>query len=369
MSPSGVEPARARAVLTRASRVVATRHGEFVLHPFREVATGRVAMVLTRGDVTAPGALLARVHSSCLTSECLMACDCDCAEQLERALAAIARAGRGLVVYLMQEGRGAGLSAKARDRMLVQASGHRITTFEAYAAMGLPADLRRYDAVGPMLARLGVVGPLRLMTNNPEKRSAVARALAADRLEVESAVAVVGRGSPFNRDYLRAKRRSGHALADGDPAPGLRPPERVEVFEPVGLEVDPGWRVTASYFLPIRLTGGVVWFRASVLVDAASGREAMVLSRGSWTRPEAMALPAASEWLELALLDRLPLRVPLGRVRLAQTLQRIARRGGRVGLVWSEAAAAWERPAALLAGDRRAARAPAPDARLHDVSG
>ncbi len=146
-----------------------------MLHVFRDLVVGRVAMVLSRGALAARSPLLARVHSSCLTSECLMGCDCDCAGQLEDALERIAARGRGAIVYLMQEGRGAGLSAKARDRMLVQASGSRLTTFDAYERMGLPPDLRRYDAVASMLAMLDVRGPLRLLTNNPEKLGAVAR--------------------------------------------------------------------------------------------------------------------------------------------------------------------------------------------------
>lgn len=375
MSATGGEPALRRAVLRLASRTVATRHGVFALHLFRDLVAGRIAMVLARGDVTAGGPLLARVHSSCVTSECLMGCDCDCAEQLECALAEIARAGRGLVVYLMQEGRGAGLSAKARDRMLVQASGHRITTFDAYAAMGLPADLRRYDVVAPILAMLGVTGPLRLMTNNPEKRAAVAGALAGEKLEVEAMVALVGRGSPFNRDYLSAKRHSGHTLAAGEAAPAIRPPERVEAFDPVALVADPSRCVTASYFLPIALADDVVWFRASVLVDEVSGRESIVLSSGGWAGPEVMVLPGPSEWLELSLLDRLPLRVPRGRALLARALRRIAERGGRIGLAWSETTTAMTPSVPPLprpptrGGERRGPTVPGGNARLRDVSG
>ena len=118
-------------------------HGAFEVFFFHGVEQGRVAMALVLGDPGGSDPLLARVHSSCVTSESLMALDCDCAEQLDGALAEIGRVGRGVLFYLMQEGRGAGLSAKARDRMIVQASRHRLTTFDAYAEMGLPPDLRR----------------------------------------------------------------------------------------------------------------------------------------------------------------------------------------------------------------------------------
>ena len=125
------------------------RHGDFIVHFFRDLARQQAAMAIVCGELDGTAPLLARVHSSCLTSECLMGRDCDCAEQLDAALATMSRAGAGVLFYLMQEGRGAGLTAKARDRMIVQASGNRITTFEAYAEMGLPPDLRRYETIAP----------------------------------------------------------------------------------------------------------------------------------------------------------------------------------------------------------------------------
>src|SRR5215470_19046660 len=121
-----------------------TEHGLFQAHWFQNLSTRRPALVLTQGDVATGAPLLARVHSSCVTSESLAGCDCDCAAQLDASLARIAAEGRGALFYLLQEGRGAGLAAKARDRMIVQASGHQITTFEAYDLMGLGRDQRRY---------------------------------------------------------------------------------------------------------------------------------------------------------------------------------------------------------------------------------
>lgn len=331
------------ATLRLGQRRIETRHGPFALHFFRDLAEARLAMVLVRGDPATPAPLLARVHSSCLTSECLMGCDCDCAEQLEGALERIARAGRGVLVYLMQEGRGAGLSAKARDRMLVQASGNRITTFDAYAEMGLPADLRRYDAVASILAMLAIRGPLRLMTNNPEKVAAVGRALEAEKIEVANSEPIGGRRSPFNRDYLHAKRSAGHALERPGSEPGARPPERVRAFDPIVHERDPSRLVTASYFLPIALTGAgrepaVEWFRSSVLVERATGRESIVLSRADSSAPAALAIPGPDRWIALSLLDRLPVAEAPGRSRLARALSGICERGaGHVGVVWDEA--------------------------------
>ena len=335
------------ATLQLGQRRLETVHGPFTLHLFRDLASARLGMVLACGDLGSRAPLLTRVHSSCLTSECLMGCDCDCAEQLDRALGRIAEAGRGALVYLMQEGRGAGLSAKARDRMLVQASGSRLTTFDAYAEMGLPADLRRYDAVASMFAMLGVCGPLRLLTNNPEKLAGVARALESEKIEIEGTAPIAGQRSPWNRDYLRAKRSSGHTLERPDHAPGERPPEPVRAFDPVVHEQDSDRLVTASYFIPIALPAGegrageaaaVAWFRSSVLVERGSGREAIVLSRGEEGAPEATPLPGEAEWISLSLLDRLPVAEASGRSALARALCAIRDRGiGRVGVVWDEA--------------------------------
>ena len=146
-----------------------TTHGPFAAHVLQNVATGSVAFAVARGDVRGSAPLLARIHSSCVTSETFGGCDCDCVEQLDLALERIADEERGVVFYLMQEGRGAGFSAKARDRMLVQASRNRLTTFEAYERMGLGHDHRRYDEVGHASALLGVTAPLVLLTNNPDK--------------------------------------------------------------------------------------------------------------------------------------------------------------------------------------------------------
>jgi len=328
------------ATLRLGTRALDTRHGRFTLHLFRDLAAARPAMVLAAGDLTSPSPLLARVHSSCLTSECLMGRDCDCAEQLDAALARIAQAGRGALVYLMQEGRGAGLSAKARDRMLVQASVGRLTTFDAYAEMGLPPDLRRYGAVASIFALLGVRGPLRLLTNNPQKLSALARALAGERLAIEGCEPVAGSRSPFNRDYLRAKRSSGHTLERPDRAPGARPPEAVRAFDPTPHAIDSGRLVTASYFLPIGGRAGAVdWFRLTVLMERASGHESVVLSHGALERPAALPLPAPDRWIPMSLLDRLPTAEASGRAALTRALDALrARRTECVGVAFADAA-------------------------------
>lgn len=345
---SGSPTTLRKTTLRLGERRLTRAEGDFDVHFFRDLSRATSAMAISVGPLDLGAPLLARVHSSCATSECLMGRDCDCAEQLEAALATMAEAGRGVVFYLMQEGRGAGLTAKARDRMMVQASGHRLTTFEAYAAMGLPADLRRYDLVAPMARLLGVRAPIRLLTNNPEKASAVEAALATEKIEVDGLETIQGPSSPFNRHYLDAKRGSGHALAPSE-GQGVRPPDRVRVFEPVPIQGDLRRIVTASYFLPIDLaprstepTPDIEWFRLSVVYDRDREDETIVLSRdASWAEGADAEPPPV---VRMRLLDRLPFRSestrgpldadspPVGRPALRAALERI-RAAGRGAVV------------------------------------
>ncbi|MFK7897130.1 MAG: hypothetical protein AB8G23_14890 [Myxococcota bacterium] len=332
-----------QATLHLGQRTLQTGWGDFEVHFFRDLAEDRTAMAIVRGDVEGElqgdAPLLVRVHSSCLTSECLLGCDCDCVEQLAGAMARIAEAGRGIVFYLMQEGRGAGLSAKARDRMIVQASENRVTTFEAYAAMGLASDLRRYDAVASMAKLLGVRGPIQLLTNNPEKARAVEAALVAEKVEVCGTEPIYGAASSFNRDYLRAKQATGHMLTGLEADRGVLAPERVRVFEPVALRGDPGRVVTASYFLPVvfpapapALTPApnppdpaeAIWFRMSVIFERATARELIWLSRDGLEDPAALVLPSEpASVLRLGLFDRMPRSPRPQRETLVRALMRI----------------------------------------------
>jgi len=317
---------------------------EFDVHFFRDLANDATAMAISLGDLGRSAPLLARVHSSCVTSECLMGCDCDCAEQLEGALTTMALEGRGVVFYLMQEGRGAGLTAKARDRMIVQASGNRVTTFEAYASMGLPADLRNYDVVAPMSRMLGIRAPIKLLTNNPDKTAAVARALEGEKIEVLGTESIQGPTSPFNRDYLTAKHDSGHALDRPTRLAGALPPEPVRVFEPTPLPGDPQRVMTASYFLPIALplaslasdvplaradsaADEVEWFRLSVVYDRSAERESILLSLGEEPLATAFQSNSKGEAVSMRLFDRLPGPGSRGRLALRRRLVEIRERG------------------------------------------
>jgi GTP cyclohydrolase II len=277
---------------------LATRFGEFTLHRFREEPGAVPALALSLGDPSGSEPLLARVHSSCLTSEFLGSLDCDCAEQLGHALAAIARAGRGVLLYLMQEGRGAGLVAKARDRMMVQAHDERISTFEAFDRLGLPRDHRRYETVPDLLSRLGVRAALRLLTHNPEK---CAR-LRAVGVQIAETVTLPSSGSRWNAHYLTSKAGQGHALA-APAQPSARLPEPVSWFEPHVLAGLPRFERKARYLLP--LPEG--WLRATVYWDATLEKERLVLT----SRAPGRGRPGPPIVLPQALVDRMPL-APVG---------------------------------------------------------
>jgi GTP cyclohydrolase II len=202
-------------MLTRYSDArLPTPHGEFRVVVYRTGEAGgagasavgtaheeHVAMVM--GDVRGGGGVLARVHSSCFTGEVMHSLRCDCRAQLESALARIAREGRGVLVYLVQEGRGIGLGNKVRAYQL-QDDGK--DTVEANLALGFEADLRSYDLAAGILGELGVTS-VRLMTNNPAKQAGLVRAgVTVDSLEAHWVGA-----SEHNADYLEAKRlKLGH---------------------------------------------------------------------------------------------------------------------------------------------------------------
>ena len=184
---------------------VPTRFGTFQMFVFRyadDPSKEHVAVV--SGDVAGDDVPV-RMHSECLTSEVLGSLKCDCAEQLDRALETIGREGRGVVLYLRQEGRGIGLSNKIRAYTL-QALG--ADTVDANRALGLPDDSRRYAMAAAMLRYLHVES-VQLMTNNPDKIEAL-RALG---MNVRGRMPMIIEANPFSADYLATKRdRMHHAL-------------------------------------------------------------------------------------------------------------------------------------------------------------
>jgi GTP cyclohydrolase II len=181
-----------------------TERGLFRTVVFRERSTGREHVAMVMGEPTWH-AVLTRIHSECLTSEVLGSLKCDCRAQLDRALDLIASRGRGVLLYLRQEGRGIGLGNKIKAYAL-QAAG--ADTYQANRALGFPDDLRRYDVAAAMLRLLGVRS-VQLITNNPLKVKGLAEAGVA----VRRRVALPSPTNPHNVAYLRAKaEQTGHLI-------------------------------------------------------------------------------------------------------------------------------------------------------------
>ncbi|RAQ97574.1 GTP cyclohydrolase II [Thermogemmatispora tikiterensis] len=188
--------------------------GDFHLRHYRDTRQGRDYLALILGELDW-GDLppLVRLHSACTTGEVFGSQRCDCQAQLRKALALIGREGRGLLLYLPQEGRGIGLAGKLHAYRL-QDNGY--DTVEANERLGYPADARSYDDAVAILAELGL-RRLRLLTNNPAKLQALQNAdLQVERVALEIAA------SPENRAYLDTRRRRlGHLLsASTEPDPG-----------------------------------------------------------------------------------------------------------------------------------------------------
>jgi GTP cyclohydrolase II len=160
-------------------------------------------VAIVRGDVRGGEAIVTRVHSECLTGEVFHSLKCDCRDQLDKALEAIAAAGTGVLVYLRQEGRGIGLGNKIRAYAL-QAEG--ADTVEANVALGFGADLRSYDMAAAILRDLGVAS-VALLTNNPDKVAGLEQA----GVKVSARVPHWVGDHEHNREYLEVKRsKLGH---------------------------------------------------------------------------------------------------------------------------------------------------------------
>jgi 3,4-dihydroxy 2-butanone 4-phosphate synthase/GTP cyclohydrolase II len=182
-----------------------TKFGDFQVVGFRSLVDEKHHVALVKGAVDGVTDVLVRVHSECLTGDVFHSLRCDCGEQLESALAMIEREGRGVLLYLSQEGRGIGLLNKLRAYKLQEEG---LDTVDANLRLGLPADLRDYGIGAQILVDLGL-SSIRILTNNPKK----IRGLEGYGLSVSEQVPIVHAPNPHNEAYLRAKReRLGHAI-------------------------------------------------------------------------------------------------------------------------------------------------------------
>lgn len=188
-----------------ASPKLPTVHGDFVLHGYRSEVTGEEHVALVMGTIDPEEPVLVRVHSQCLTGDVFASERCDCGAQLLGAIEMIQQAGRGVILYLLQEGRGIGLFNKLRAYEL-QEQGH--DTVEANEKLGFGPDQRDYGIGAQILLDLGV-RRMRLMTNNPSKYIA----LSGYGLEIAERVSLEVPPTESTRDYLKVKREKlGHLL-------------------------------------------------------------------------------------------------------------------------------------------------------------
>lgn len=187
-----------------------TPWGIFVMHGFFDAANEKEHVVLTMGDVTGDEPVLARVHSECLTGDALFSMRCDCGPQLQAAMHKIALAGRGVIFYLRQEGRGIGLLNKIKAYHLQDQGAD---TVEANEQLGFGADMRDYSILKPMIEHLNIKS-LKLLTNNPRK----VKALQDMGVNVVERLPHQTGRNPHNAKYLETKKgKLGHLFnADDD---------------------------------------------------------------------------------------------------------------------------------------------------------
>ncbi|HVG82885.1 MAG TPA: GTP cyclohydrolase II [Vicinamibacterales bacterium] len=188
-----------------ASARLPTEFGAFDIHVFESRGAAETHVALVRGQLGDGSDVLARVHSSCVTGDIFHSARCDCGPQLHEALGRIADEGRGVLIYLNQEGRGIGLANKIRAYKLQDEGAD---TVEANERLGFAADLRDYRAALEMLRDLGVRS-VRLMSNNPKKLEG----LAGDGLAVNERLPIEIAATAATQHYLRTKKHKlGHIL-------------------------------------------------------------------------------------------------------------------------------------------------------------
>ncbi len=186
-----------------------TAYGHFRLIPFRQKSNGLEHIALIKGDVSTDEPVLLRVHSSCATGDIFGSQRCDCGEQLHKAMQMVEKEGRGVILYLNQEGRGIGLMDKIRAYKLQEEG---VDTVDANLKLGHKADERDYGVGAQILHLLGVK-KMRLMTNNPVKRIG----LEGYGLEVVENVPIEIEPNEYNRFYMHTKKeRMGHRLDNVD---------------------------------------------------------------------------------------------------------------------------------------------------------
>jgi len=182
-----------------------TDYGDFDLHLYRSITDGQHHLALVKGDVAGKANVLVRVHSECLTGDVFGSRRCDCGPQLHQAMRQVSEEGRGVILYMRQEGRGIGLASKIQAYKL-QERGY--DTVEANLKLGFKMDLREYGLGAQILVDLGLK-TIRLLTNNPKK----VVGLEGYGLEITEQVPIRVKANPHNARYLKTKREKlGHLV-------------------------------------------------------------------------------------------------------------------------------------------------------------
>ncbi len=180
-----------------------THYGDFILTAFKQIDTGEEHLVLQKGEWTTEEPVLVRVHSSCITGDIFHSMRCDCGDQLKKAMELIEKEGKGMILYMNQEGRGIGLVNKLKAYKLQEQG---MDTVDANLQLGFKMDERDYGVGAQILRSMGVQ-KMRLMTNNPTKRAG----LIGYGLEIVENVALSVVANPHNKKYLETKRdKMGH---------------------------------------------------------------------------------------------------------------------------------------------------------------
>ena len=185
-----------------------TKYGTFELIAFKQLNTGDIHLAIKKGEWQKDDTVLVRVHSSCITGDILGSLRCDCGDQLHLALRMIETAGKGLVLYMNQEGRGIGLLNKLKAYKLQEQG---MDTVEANLELGFGMDERDYGVGAQILRHLGI-SKMKLMSNNPRKRAG----LLGYGLQVVETIGIEVKPNPHNEKYLTTKRdKLGHEILNG----------------------------------------------------------------------------------------------------------------------------------------------------------
>jgi 3,4-dihydroxy 2-butanone 4-phosphate synthase / GTP cyclohydrolase II len=180
-----------------------TDFGHFDLIAFKNIQTGDIHLALTKGEWESTEPVMVRVHSSCVTGDIFGSCRCDCGEQLQAAMKMVEKEGKGVVLYMFQEGRGIGLINKLKAYKLQEQG---LDTVDANIELGFSADERDYGVGAQILRDLGI-RKIRLLSNNPKKRAA----LLGYGLEIVETISLEMPTNPHNEEYMKTKRdKMGH---------------------------------------------------------------------------------------------------------------------------------------------------------------